>query len=140
MAALCWATRCSCWCGATVVGNREVEGATTPLCSWQLTIYHLLPQDLDHLTWAMKDTVSLECLAWSVYDNILVPGPRPQLTGLEIYGQIIRCLADKAYKGLNVWCSAHTSAMFEGMGWSGGSRLWSIVTILWRSTEPMENS
>ena len=71
------------------------------------------PETLECLTWALKDMVSLECLTWTMYDNILVLEPTPWLSGLESYGQIIRCLTEKAYKGLHVWCSAHTSAVFE---------------------------
>ena len=59
---------------------------------------------------------SLECLAWAVYDNILVLGLTPRLSGMESYGQVIRCLIEKAYKGLHMQSPGCMSAVFEGVG------------------------
>ena len=66
---------------------------------------------LEHAVW-VADTIQLERLAWAVFDNILGPGKAPPLSGLEMYNQIVRCLAGKAYKGLHARCPAHTSASF----------------------------
>ena len=85
---------------------------------------------LDHVTWAFNDSMALECLAWAVYDNIRVP----QLTSLESFDQIIECLVEKAYEGLHVWHSAHTSAVFKREEQLERSTLWSMVTILLGST------
>ena len=74
------------------------------------------PETLECLTWALKDMVSLEHLMWAMYNNILVPGPTPQLSGLESYSQIIRCQTEKAYKGLHMRCSVRTSAVFKRAG------------------------
>ena len=52
---------------------------TMPLHS-QRTIWPACsPKTLECLTLAIKDMVSLECLAWAMYNNILVPGPTPQV-------------------------------------------------------------
>ena len=93
------------------------------------------PETLECIVWALKDTISLECLTWAVYDNILVLGPTPRLSGMESYGQVVRHLMEKAYKGLHMWCPGCTSMVFVWVG-----RLWSIVTIPWRSTEQMETA
>ena len=58
------------------------------------------------------DTIQLEHLAWAVLDNIMGPDEAPSLSRLETYNQIIRCLAGKAYKGLNTCCPMHTSTSF----------------------------
>ena len=58
------------------------------------------------------DTIQLERLAWVVFDNIMGPGEVPPLSGLEMYSQIIRCLAGKAYRGLHTCCPTCTSASF----------------------------
>ena len=47
------------------------------LCTANGQFTHLLLETLEHLTWAFKDMVSLECLMWAVYDNILALGPTP---------------------------------------------------------------
>ena len=58
------------------------------------------------------DTIQLERLAWAVFDNIMGPGEAPPLCGFEMYDQIIRCLASKAYKGVHMCCPVRTSASF----------------------------
>ena len=58
------------------------------------------------------DTIQLERLAWDVFDNVMGPGKTPQLSRFETYGQILRRLVDKAYKGLQMHCPACTSASF----------------------------
>ena len=50
---------------------------------------------------------------WSVYDRLLSPGPTPKLVGPESYNQVTRCLTAKVFRGLQVWCSARTSAQFD---------------------------
>ena len=57
-----------------------------------------------------KDTIQLEHLAWGVFDNVM--GKMPQLSGFETYSQILRCLVDKAYKGLQMHCTVCISALF----------------------------
>ena len=61
--------------------------------------------------WAM-DTIQLERLVWAVFDNVMGPGKMPQLSGFKTYGQILRHLVDKAYKGLHMFCPVHTSTSF----------------------------
>ena len=58
------------------------------------------------------DTIQLEHLAWAVFDNIMGPGEAPPLCGFETYDQIIRRLASKAYKGVQMRCPARTSTSF----------------------------
>ena len=43
-------------------------------------------------------------LAWVVYDNLLVPGKSPSLSGYESYGQVLQCLVDNVYRGLHIHC------------------------------------
>ena len=66
-------------------------------------------QTLEHAM-LVPDTIQLERLAWAVFDNIMGPGEAPPLCGFEMYVQIIRHLASKAYKGVHMHCPAHTSA------------------------------
>ena len=67
------------------------------------THLHLLPacspDTLEYTIWASKDTTSLECLTWAVYDNLLVPGQSLPLSGFESYSQVVQHLVDKMYKG-----------------------------------------
>ena len=65
-------------------------------------------ETLDHVTWSNPDSRMLECLMWSVYDGILTPGPKPKLVGPISYHQVLKCLATKVYRGLQVCCSART--------------------------------
>ena len=55
----------------------------------------------------------LEHLVWSIYDGILTLGPTPKLVGPESYNQVLKRLTTKAYRGLQVHCSARTSAQFD---------------------------
>ena len=55
----------------------------------------------------------LEHLMWSIYDGILTLGPTPKLVGPESYNQVLRHLTAKAFRGLQVHCSARTSAQFD---------------------------
>ena len=68
---------------------------------------------LECVAWSKPDSKTLECLVWSVYDGLLSPGPTPKLTGPESYNQVTRCLAAKVFRGLQVCCSARTSAQFD---------------------------
>ena len=72
-----------------------------------------------------KDTIALERLAWAIYDNQLGPGKSPSLSGYESYGQVLQCLVDKAFRGLQAHCLVHTSAMFKPV-----ERVKSVVTVL----------
>ena len=56
--------------------------------------------------------IQLEGMVWVVFDNIMGLGEALPLSGLEIYAQIIECLAGKAYRGQHVHCPARTSASF----------------------------
>ena len=49
---------------------------------------------------SIKDTISLEHLAWAVYDNQLGLGKSPSLSSFESYGQVLQNLVDKAFRGL----------------------------------------
>ena len=86
-------------------GSRR-PGATPldklPACSYQI---------LEHAMLA-PDTIQLERLAWAVFDNIMGPGEAPPLCGFEMYDQIVRCLASKAYKGVHMHCPEWTSTSF----------------------------
>ena len=65
------------------------------------------------MTWSNPDSKMLEHLMWSVYDGILTPGPTPKFVGPKSYNQVIRHLTAKAFRGLQVLCSARTSAQFD---------------------------
>ena len=84
---------------------------------------------MDHLPACSPDT--LECIicpgfrrhyisgtphAWAVYNNFLVPGQSPQLSGVKSYGQVVQYLVEKVYKGLHCQIPVHTSAVFECTG------------------------
>ena len=60
-----------------------------------------------------KDTIALECLVWAVYDNQLGPGKSLSLSGMESYGQVLQCLVDKVFQGLQACCPVCKSAMFK---------------------------
>ena len=74
----------------------------------------LPPCSLQTLEHAMQvpDTVQLERLAWAVFDNIMGLGEAAPLGGIEMYEQIVRHLASKAYKGVHMHCLMQTSASF----------------------------
>ena len=78
-----------------------------------------------------KDTVALEYLAWAVYDNLLGPGRLPSLSGYESYGQVLQCLLDKVFRGLQACCLAHTSTVFK----CREERMKSVVTVPWKSSQ-----
>ena len=59
---------------------------------------------LEHTVHSTKDTIALEHLAWAIYDNQLGPGKSPSLSGYESYGQVLQCLVDRAFRGLQVRC------------------------------------
>ena len=71
-----------------------------------------------------KDTISLECLVWAVYDNLLVPAKLLSLSGYESYGQVLQCLLDKAFRGLHTHCVACTSAILNTKG-----RMKSVIMV-----------
>ena len=91
---------------------------------------------LEHAVHSTKDTIALDCLAWAIYDNQLGPGKSPSLSSFESYGQVLQCLVDKAFRGLQVHCPAHTSTMFKPV-----ERVKSVVTVpqksLWTEKYPM---
>ena len=68
---------------------------------------------LECITWGKPDSKTLEGLVWSVYDGLLSLGPTPKLAGPKSYNQVTRCLAAKVFRGLQVHCSARTSAQFN---------------------------
>ena len=78
--------------------------AVHPPCSQEM---------LECVAWSKPDSKTLERLVWSVYDGLLSPGPTPKLTGPESYNQVTRHLASKAFRGLQVRCSARTLAQFD---------------------------
>ena len=84
------------------------------------------PETLDLMTWSNPDSRMLECFQWSVYDGILTLGPTPKLMGPKSYNQVIRDLTAKAFRGLQVHCSARTSAQFNELS---HSRVWSVVLV-----------
>ena len=80
------------------------DHATPPRCPSD----HLPACSTDTLECAVhasKDTISLECLAWVVYNNLLVPAKSPSLSGYESYGQVLQHLLDKAFRGLHTMLS-----------------------------------
>ena len=98
------------------------------------TVHQLLPacfpDTLECTVHVSKDITSLECLAWAVYDNLLVPRQSPHLSGFESYGQVVQHLVDKMHKGLHSWCLAHTSVVFES-----ARKIKPIVTVLQKSLQ-----
>ena len=78
--------------------------SSTPPCSWET---------LECITWSKTDSKTLEHLVWSVYNGLLSPGPTSKLTGPKSYNQVTRYLAAKVFRGLQVRCSARTSAQFD---------------------------
>ena len=58
----------------------------------------------------VADMIQLEHLVWVVFDNIMGPGEAPPLSGLEMYAEIIECLAGKAYR-CNIMSSCGYSAL-----------------------------
>ena len=60
-----------------------------------------------------NDTFLLERLAWGVYDNMYGPGDAPDLTGFKTYGQVLKCLVEKIYKGHHMHCPVHTFTSFN---------------------------
>ena len=72
-----------------------------------------------------KDTIASECLAWAMYDNQLELGKPPSLSGMESYGQVLWCLVDKVFQGLQAHCLTCTSAMFK----SEKEQVKSVVTV-----------
>ena len=65
---------------------------------------------MERIAWSKPDSKTLEHLVWAVYDGLLSPGPTPKLTGPKSYNQVTRHLAAKVFRGLQVCCSARTSA------------------------------
>ena len=86
----------------------------------------------------------LERLTWAIYDGMLSPGSTPHLEDSKSWWEIIKYLADKAFKGLCTRCPTHMSAMFkdeEQTEWLEGNRqLHSVVTVPPSSTRGGEAS
>ena len=70
-------------------------------------------ETLECISWAKPDSKTLEHLVWSVYDGLISLGPTPKLVGPKSYNQVTRCLTTKVFRGLQVRCSARTSAQFD---------------------------
>ena len=70
---------------------------------------------------------SLGALGVAVYDNQLEPGKSLSLSGYESYRQVLQCLLDKAFRGLQVHSPEHTSAIFKTE-----ERMKSVVTVPWK--------
>ena len=82
-------------------------GGRGSCCPSALSLNHLpacSTDTLEHAIHTSKDTISLECLAWVVYDNLLAPGKSPSLSGYESYGQVLQCLVDNTFRGLHLHC------------------------------------
>ena len=75
--------------------------------------HHAVRRCWNIVAWTKTDSKTLERLVWSVYDGLLSPGPTPKLVGPKSYNQVTRCLAAKVFRGLQVRCSARTSAQFD---------------------------
>ena len=88
------------------VGHRcsPSHASSAPPCSREM---------LERVAWGKPDSKTLEHLVWSVYNGLLSRGPTPKLVGPESYNQVTRCLAAKVFRGLQVCCSARTSAQFD---------------------------
>ena len=71
------------------------------------------PEMLECITWAKPESKTLEHLVWSVYDGLISLGPILKLVGPESYNQVVRHLATKVFRGLQVCCSARTLAQFD---------------------------
>ena len=88
---------------------------------------------LEHAVHSTKDTISLECL-WAMYNNLLGPGKLPSLSGFESYSQVLQCLVDKAFRGLQVCCLARMSAMFK----KEKVKVKSVVTVLQKALQTLK--
>ena len=105
--------------------GRGIRHCWSPLHSASNTL--LCSQEtLDHMTWSNPDSRMLEHLVWSIYDGILTLGSTPKLVGPESYNQVLRCLTTKAFRGLQVCCSARASAQFDELPLR---RVWSVVLM-----------
>ena len=110
---------------------RKRGGGRASHCPTTLSLDHLPVCSRDTLECAVhssKDTIALEHLVWAVYDNLLVPGRLPSLSGYESYGQVLQCLLEKAFRGLQAHYPACTSAVFKPE-----ERMKSVVTVPWKS-------
>ena len=106
------------------------RGGQAPRCTGALSLDHLpacSSETLEHTIHSTKDTIALEHLAWAVYDNQLGHGKSPCLSDYESYGQVLRCLVDKAFRRLQVCCPVCTSAMFKPV-----EKVKSVVTVQWK--------
>ena len=118
----------SCTAGA-VAREEEAEDHATPGAVCRPFI-SCSSDTLERTVCTSNDTTSLEHLAWAVYDNLLVPGKSPSLSGYENYGQVLQHLVDNVYRGLHTHCPACTSALFKTEG-----RLKSMVMVLRKSPQ-----
>ena len=78
-------------------------------------------------------TTLLERLTWAIYDGVLSPGLMLHLEDSKSWGNVIKYLADKVFKGLRTHCPTCMSAEFkkeEQTEWLEGNRqLCSVVTV-----------
>ena len=68
--------------------------------------------------WNMLPGLNQKARHWSAWCGLFMMdsyhrGPHQNLVGPESYNQVTRCLATKVFRGLQVWCSARTSAQFD---------------------------
>ena len=99
-----------------------------PCCTGALSLDHLpaFLDTLEHAVCCTKDTIPLEHLAWAMYDNQLGSGELQLLSSFKSYRQILRCLVDKAFTGLQAHCLVHMSAVFK----MEKVKVKSVVTVL----------
>ena len=69
-----------------------------------------------------------------VYDNVYGPGDTPDLTGFKTYGQVLKHLVEKIYKGHHMHCPTCTFASFN-TGKKVETKL--VVTVPEKTEKPM---
>ena len=121
------------WGGGTRCCHSPSHASSAPLCSLEM---------LECVAWDKPDSKTLECLVWSVYDRLISLGPTPKLVGPKSYNQVTRRLTAKVFRGLQVRCSARTSAQFDE---PPTPQLWSIILTppkskIARKTEAMDTT
>ena len=121
------------WGGSIGPHHSPSHVSSTPLCSLEM---------LECVAWTKPDSKTLEHLVWLVYNGLLSPRPTPKLVGPKSYNQVTRCLTAKVFRGLQIRCSARTSAQFDK---PPTPKLWSIILIppqseIARKTEAMDTA
>ena len=109
-----WTDGFGTWAAITHVHSRccrKRGGGRAPCHLGTLSLDHLPAcsrDTLEHAVCSTKDTIALEHLVWAIYDNQLGPGKSLSLSGYESYRQVLQCLVDRAFWGLQACCPAHT--------------------------------